>query len=130
MREPGEMGEPAADCLLVGRALQHPRDCLIAGRGLVAAEVEHAVLGENRADVALCPGIRARRMAGDQIIDREPILDGADALLECAVLCAVVGVCHAVPPALALRPVKRRHAAMALATMPRRRSCYLATGAT
>src|SRR5215813_10710582 len=85
------MRKSAADRRLVRRALRQFRDSVIAGRALAATEIEHGIVGEDRADVALCPGIGARWVAGDQVVDLEPILDGADALLDRA----ITGVRHA-----------------------------------
>src|SRR5215813_843227 len=85
------MRKSAADRRLVRRALRQFRDSVIAGRALAATEIEHGIVGEDRADVALCPGIGARWMAGDQVVDLEPILDGADTLLDRA----ITGLHHA-----------------------------------
>ena len=86
MRQAGKVGEPAADRLLVRRTLRHLGNGVIAGRGLAAAKIEHAVVGEDRADVGLRAGIGARRMAGDEVVDREPILDRSDPILDRALL--------------------------------------------
>jgi hypothetical protein len=58
------------------------RDRLVAVGPLGAAKVEHAVLDEDRLDVGLRGGVGARRMARDQVQDVEPVLDGADAILD------------------------------------------------
>ena len=50
------------------------------------AAIEHAILGINGFGIVIGAGIGARRMAGDQIIDFQPVLDGPDALFERAVL--------------------------------------------
>ena len=46
------------------------------------AAVEHAVLGIDRLGIVVGAGIGARRVAGDQIVDFQPVLDGADAVFE------------------------------------------------
>ena len=46
------------------------------------AAVEHAVLGIDRFGIGGGAGIGARRVAGDQVVDFEPVLDGADAPFE------------------------------------------------
>ena len=83
VRQSGEMRDPAGDGRLVAGALQDRRDRLVAGRaGEIGAAIEHAVFGINRLGIIVGAGIGARRVAGDKIIDFQPILDGADALFE------------------------------------------------
>src|SRR5262249_4593008 len=83
MREPGEMREPAGDRRLVLGTLH------LFGEGVAPARarerlaaVEHAILDPAGGDVLAAAGIGAGRMAGDQIVDFEPIFDGADAVFE------------------------------------------------
>ena len=81
------MGEPAGDGGLVAGAFQARRDRLVAGRPRqVGTAIEHAILGINGFGIVVGAGIGARRMAGDEIIDFQPVLDGPDALFERAVL--------------------------------------------
>src|SRR5262245_26238663 len=115
VRQAGKMRKPGPDRRLMRRALRHRRDGLAAGRGLVAAKIEHAVLREDRANVGAGGGIGARRMAGNEVVDRELILDRAQAILDRALL----WLRHAFLPV-------RGDAAMTLAAMPRWR---IASGA-
>ena len=81
MRQAGKMRETAGDRGLMPRRLQHRRDLLAAGRSSqVLAPVKDAVLGVHRLGVVVGPGIGARRMAGDQIVDFQPVFYGTDAI--------------------------------------------------
>src|SRR5262245_11259149 len=80
-RQPGEMTEAAGDGgLMLGR-LHDGRDRFIAVRTLATTEVDRAIRGECVAIVTVGPGIGRRRVAGDQVIDRERILHRAEAIL-------------------------------------------------
>src|SRR5262249_37179868 len=83
VREPGEMRKPAGDGRL-GLGTLH-----LFGEGVAPARarerlaaVEHAVLDPAGGDVLTAAGIGAGRMAGDQVVDFEPVFDGADAVFE------------------------------------------------
>jgi len=81
------VGEPAGDGGLVAGAFQVRRDRLVAARPRqVRPAIEYAILGVNGFGIVVGAGIGGRRMAGDKIIDFQPILDGANALFERAVL--------------------------------------------
>src|SRR5580700_3553923 len=68
-------------------ALEARRDGLVAARPRqVGTAIEHAVLGINGFGIVVGAGIGRRRMAGDKIIDFQPVLDSPDALFERAVL--------------------------------------------
>ncbi len=85
-RQPGEMREPTGDRRLVAGAHHLLGQCLTAARaGKTGATVEFAVLDPARRNVILAAGVGARWMAGDQVVDFEPIFDGADAVFEGAV---------------------------------------------
>ena len=76
------MRKPAGDRGLMAGLLDHRRDLLVAGRALAAAEVDDAVLGVDAAGEVVGAAVGARRVAGDQIEDFEPVLDRADAILD------------------------------------------------
>src|SRR5271169_1512811 len=81
------MRKPAGDRCLMSFTLEICPDRLVAGgAGEIGAAVEHAVLGIDGFGMGSGAGISARRMAGDEIVDFKPILDGADALFEAALL--------------------------------------------
>ena len=87
MRQAGEVREAAGNRGLVALAFEIRRDRLVAGgAGQVRAAVEHAIFGIDGLGIGRGAGIGARRVAGDQIIDFQPILDGAHALFEACVL--------------------------------------------
>src|ERR1700730_18806237 len=68
-------------------AFQASGDRLVAGRARqVRAAIEHAILGINGFSIIVGAGIGRRRMAGNKIIDFQPILDGPNALFERALL--------------------------------------------
>src|SRR5262245_18235913 len=94
MRQAAEVSKSAADGLLVRWPLRHLGDGVVAGRGLAAAKIKDAVIGEDRANVGLRTGIGAWRMAGDEVVDREPVLDRFDPILDRALL----GLRHAFLP--------------------------------
>ena len=50
------------------------------------AAVEYAVLGIDGFGIGGGAGVGARRMAGDKIIDFQPVLDGANALFEAVLI--------------------------------------------
>ena len=80
------MGEAAVDGRLVGGAPQPGRDRLVANpAGQTGAAIELAVFGIDRLGVIVGAGVGAWRMPGDQVVDFQPILDGADAAFERAV---------------------------------------------
>jgi hypothetical protein len=60
--------------------------------GKFGAAFEDAVLGPHRRGVVARAGIRARRVARDQIVDFEAVLDQADPLVER--LAAALFGCH------------------------------------
>jgi len=73
------MRKAAGDRGLMTRALQAAGDGLVAdGAGEVRAPVENPIRGINGLGIVGCAGIGAWRVAGDQIVDFQPILDGAD----------------------------------------------------
>ncbi len=83
IRQPGKVREPAGNRRLMAVALQQGAERLIAGgAGQAGAAVEHAIFGINGFGVGGAAGIGAGRMAGDEIVDFKPILDGAQALFE------------------------------------------------
>ena len=87
-RQAGEVAQAAGDRrLMLGRA-HHRRDRLVAVGGLAAAEIDHAVGREGVAVIAVAAGVGGGRMAGDQMIDRERVLDRAQAVLQRAVFAA------------------------------------------
>jgi hypothetical protein len=58
-------------------ALQMDADRLITDRsGEVGTAVEYGIFGKDRLGIVSGAGIGARRVAGDQIVDFEPIFDG------------------------------------------------------
>ena len=82
------MGEPAVNGCLVARALEVRPDAFIAApAGQIGAAVEYAVFAIDRFGIGGGAGIGARRMAGNEIVDGKPVLDGAEAVLEAS--CAV-----------------------------------------
>ena len=86
VRKSGEMCDPAGDGLPVRGALHDRRDRLIArGAGEIDAAIEYAVLGVDRFSIIIGAGVGARWVAGDEIVDFEPVLDSADALFEATV---------------------------------------------
>ena len=84
------------DALLIARwcsGFDEPPATAARGRPWkFGAAVKDAVLGPHRRGVIARAGIRARRMAGDQIVDFEAILDQADPLVES--LAAALFGCH------------------------------------
>ena len=83
------MREPARDRGPMRRRSGDRGDRIFAGGGLVAAEVEFALVGVYGAGVIIGAGVGARRMARDQIVDFQTILDRADAILDRAASPAV-----------------------------------------
>jgi hypothetical protein len=78
------MGEAAGDGRLVALALEAGGDRRIARPAREpGAAVEDTVFGIDRLGIGLGAGVGARRMAGDEIVDLEPVLDGAQAVFEC-----------------------------------------------
>src|SRR5262249_13188796 len=53
-----------------------------ARAGEILAAVEHAVFHPTRRDMVLAGGVGAGRVAGDQVVDLEPVFDGADSVFE------------------------------------------------
>ena len=87
-RQPGEVRKPARDRGLVAGAHDLLGQRLPPARaGQSFAAVERTVLHPAGGDVVLAAGIGARRMAGDQVVDFQPVFDRADALFEGAVWC-------------------------------------------
>ena len=83
-RQAGEMAQADGDRgLMLGRA-HDGADILVAGRFLVA-EIDLAVRHEGVAVISLGAGIGRRRMTGDQVIDREHVLDRAQSVFQRAV---------------------------------------------
>jgi hypothetical protein len=64
------------------RCLHQRPDRVITARALAAAEVHLAFGGEGIAIVAVSAGVGCRRMTRDQMIDGEPVLDRAQAILQ------------------------------------------------
>jgi hypothetical protein len=79
--QPAEMRETAADRDMVLGAAHHRGDRFIAVSARMRVAVEHAVVGIDGAGVVVGGRIGARRMARDQIVDFEPVLDGANSIL-------------------------------------------------
>src|ERR1700692_3093003 len=76
------MGDAAGDGGLVGVAFEVCRNRLAAGGAGKVTAVEHAILGVDEFGIGRGAGIGARRVTRDQIVDFEPILDGAKALFK------------------------------------------------
>jgi hypothetical protein len=58
-------------------------DRLIAhGAGEIGTAVKYRIRGKDRLGIGRIAGIGARRVPGEQIVDFEPVLDGADAQFE------------------------------------------------
>ena len=86
---PAKCASPPAIAAWCAGVLGHRRDRLVAGRGLAAAEIELAVLDIDGAGEIVGAGVGARRMARDQIVDFQAILDRADAILKGAAFTSV-----------------------------------------
>src|SRR5262245_30263353 len=80
--QPGEMTEPAGDCSVVLRRPDDGRDCLVSSRAFAAAKIDLAIRGERVAVISISAGIGGRRMACDQMIDRQRVFDRAQAILQ------------------------------------------------
>jgi hypothetical protein len=93
------MRDPLLDRPVVLGARRAGSDLRPSGRPReFGTAVEHAVLGPDRGGVIAGAGIRAGRMAGDQVVDLETVLDHTNPLFEGL---DVPGLCHvALPPTL------------------------------
>ena len=81
--QPGEMRDALFDRPVMLRVRRAAGDRRPPGRpGKLGAAVEHAVLGPHRGGILARAGIGARRVARDQIVDVEPVLDQAEPLVE------------------------------------------------
>src|ERR1700688_5077211 len=87
-RKARKMAQAAGDRSLVLARAYDPRDCLVAVGGLAAAEVDRAVSREGVTVIPIGAGVGGGRMAGDQMIDRQRVLDRAPAALQLAVFLA------------------------------------------
>ncbi len=80
------MRKPALDRRLVVGAEHLIGDAVAPARaGEILAAVEHAVFHPTRRDMVLAGGVGAGRVAGDQVVDLEPVFDGADSVFEALV---------------------------------------------
>ena len=70
-----EVRKPAGDCRLVPRRLHHRRDRIAAARSLGAAEVNDGVFDIKVARMIARAGVGGGRVAGDEIVDLEAVLD-------------------------------------------------------
>src|ERR1700738_3959911 len=81
--EPGEMRKPARNRRLMVRADHLLRDGLASARARKRfPAVEHSVFHPARRDMGIAPGVGARWMARNHIVDFEPVLDGSDPLFQ------------------------------------------------
>src|SRR5437764_4039749 len=80
------MGDAAGNGGLVGGA-EHLLGNGGASACRVFAAVEDAVVGPARGDMVAAAGIGAGRMAGNDIVDFEPVLDRAETLFNAAAAC-------------------------------------------
>ena len=79
----GEMRQPSGNGGLMVGALQIGADRFVADRAReIGAAVKYRIRGKNRLGIGRVAGIGAGRVAGDQIVDFEPILDGAETPFE------------------------------------------------
>src|SRR5262245_46814920 len=93
MGQGGEMRKPALDRRLVVGAEHLIGDAVAPARaGEILVAVEHAVFHPTRCDMVLASGVGAGRVAGDQVVDLEPVFDGAD-----SVFAAPIDA-HVIPP--------------------------------
>jgi len=84
MRQRGEMRQSCGNRGLMAGALQIGADRSVAhGAGEIGAAVKHRIRGKDRLGIGRIAGIGARRVAGDQIVDFEPVLNGSDAPFNC-----------------------------------------------
>src|SRR5262245_24375982 len=80
------MRQPALDRRLVVGAEHLIGDAVAPARaGEILAAVEHAVFHPTRRDMVLASGVGAGRVAGDQVVDLEPVFDGADLVFEASI---------------------------------------------
>src|SRR5215471_12797080 len=80
------MRKPALDRRLVVGAEHLIGDAVAPARaGEILATVEHSVFHPTRCDMVLASGVGAGRVAGDQVVDLEPVFDGADSVFEAAI---------------------------------------------
>src|SRR5262252_4627191 len=83
MRQGGEMRKPTLDRRLVVGAEHLIGNAVAAARaGEILAAVEYPVFHPTRRDMVVARGVGAGRVAGDQVVDFEPVFDGADSLFE------------------------------------------------
>jgi hypothetical protein len=86
VRQGGEMRKPTLDRRLVVEAEHLIGNALAPARaGEVLAPVEHSLFHPTRCDMVLARGIGAGRVASDQVVDLEPVFDGADSVFEAAI---------------------------------------------
>src|SRR6516164_8814841 len=86
VRQGGEMRKPTRDRRLVVGAEHLIGNAVAAARaGEILAAVEHPVFHPTRCDMVVARGVGAGRVAGDQVVDLEPVFDGADSLFEAAI---------------------------------------------
>src|SRR5262245_13612624 len=76
------MRKPAGNRRLVRRRLGDGGDRFIAGDRRAAPEIEFAVFHIGNPGVVVGAGVRARRVACDQIVDFELVLNGAQTVFE------------------------------------------------
>ena len=80
VRQRSKMCQPAGNGGLMAGTVQMGANGLVADRpGEVRTAVEYGIFRKNCFGIVSGAGIGARRVAGDQIIDFEPIFNGADA---------------------------------------------------
>src|SRR5262245_26477721 len=80
--QPGEMTETAGDRSLVLGRPDDGRDRLVSTRAFAAAKIDLAISGEGVAVVSIGAGIGGRRMACNEMIDRQRVFDRAQAILQ------------------------------------------------
>src|SRR5215813_12736814 len=86
MRQGGEMRKPTLDRRLVVGAEHLVGNAIAPARaGEILAAVEHSVFHPTRRNMVLARGIGTGRVAGDQVVDLEPVFDCADSVFEAAI---------------------------------------------
>src|SRR5262249_34152230 len=82
-RKGGESRTPTRDPRLVAGAEPLFGNAVAAARaGEILAAVEHPIFPPTRRDMIVARGIGAGRVAGDEVVDLEPVFDGADSLFD------------------------------------------------
>jgi len=80
------MRKPTLDRRLVVGAEHLIGDAVAPARaGEILAAVEHPVFHPTRRDMVVARCVGAGRVAGDQVVDLEPVFDGADSLFKAAI---------------------------------------------